>query len=109
VNPEKVNRVLGEQTGSRYVPPDPAAMIHNSLTWAWWITEFIPKPYTDMSSGKPVRRWRLGLGKRRYIEDGAAIHESVVKRMELVPSYLPPNLPKTYSVERPSKTIGQPA
>jgi uncharacterized protein (DUF2235 family) len=109
VNPEGVKRVLGERTGSHYVPPDPAAMIHNSLTGGWWITEFMPKPYTDMSSGKPVRKWRLGLGRRRYIEDGAVIHESVARRMELVSNYRPSNLPKTYSMESGTRSIGQPA
>jgi hypothetical protein len=41
----------------------------------------------------------MGLGRRRFIRDGATIRKSVLIRMEQVPGYHPSNLPKNYETE----------
>jgi hypothetical protein len=54
------------------------------------------------------RRWQrcgtgftisMGLGRRRFIRDGATIRKSVLIRIEQVPGYHPSNLPKNYETE----------
>ena len=84
-----------------YVPPSSTAPLHNSLTGAWEILEWIPK--SDKWKEWPERKSFLGfylpMGEPRPIPEGALIHASVVERMEKVPSYRPINLPKTYQVE----------
>jgi hypothetical protein len=42
---------------------------------------------------------RLNLGRRRFMADGAHIHEAVAERMRLDSNYRPANLPKEYLVE----------
>ncbi|WP_420967503.1 DUF2235 domain-containing protein [Bradyrhizobium sp. B120] len=84
-----------------YVPPSATAPLHNSLTAAWEILEWIPK--SDKWKEWPERKSFLGFylprGEPRPIPDGATIHASVVERMEKDPAYRPINLPKTYKVE----------
>jgi len=100
----KVAAVLGAD--SRYAPPSPTAQIHNSLTPVWWLAEFWPKrcmvPTPVPGQTKPDWRVtiRFNLGRRRWIEDGACLHESVLERIRLVPQYRPPNLPKQYTVAK---------
>ena len=82
----------------KYVAPNFEALLHNSLTWAWWILEFIPKlaKYKEW----PARQVFLGVyipdAEPRPIPEGAWVHESVVKRMEKVSDYRPVNLPAKY-------------
>lgn len=84
-----------------YVPPSATDPLHNSLTAAWEILEWIPK--RDKWKEWPERKSFLGFylprGEPRPIPEGATIHASVLERMEKDPAYKPINLPKTYKVE----------
>lgn len=84
-----------------YVPPSATAPLHNSLTGAWEILEWIPK--SDKWKEWPERKSFLGfylpMGEPRLIPDDVLIHASVVERMDKDPSYRPINLPKQYRVE----------
>jgi hypothetical protein len=79
------------------VPPNQAQRIHNSLTGAWWILEFLPHKYYDPVAKKAI--WRIPLGARRVIPDGSVLHETVREKLEIDPDYKPPNLPQSSSVE----------
>jgi len=84
-----------------YVPPNASADIHESMTPAWSILEFLPRRITPLAS-----RVRLRLGNyyfpfkdRRKIPEGAIIHASVRERKadnQLNPPYQPPNLPSRF-------------
>jgi uncharacterized protein (DUF2235 family) len=90
-------------------PPDPRAMLHDSLTAGWMIAEIIPTRHYSFSDKK--RHWGVNLGRPRDILGsrdipGVAIHQSVLDRMDKVPTYRPPNLPgssaavgSTYTIE----------
>lgn len=90
--------VLGKQRANSphsYAGPDPLAKRHESLTFAWWPLEWIPKRAAR-------REWRdrralLGLylprAEPRHIPQDATIHPSVVDRQKQDESYRPPNLP----------------
>jgi uncharacterized protein (DUF2235 family) len=93
VDKDKVADVLG-YTG-RGVQPDAAAMIHNSLTDVWMLLEPLPHRYADTRVHPPKTRFKVPLGRRRYIAPNPTVHESVTVR----PGYHPPNLPAPVSVE----------
>jgi uncharacterized protein (DUF2235 family) len=99
IDPSKRDRVLGV-TDTHYVAPDAAGILHKSLKGLWWILEFWPKPYKDTHFEPPVTRWRIPMGKARFIGTGAAIHSSVYERMSKVPEYRPPNLPLATAVAK---------
>ena len=86
VDPQKAEAVLDA------VPPDPRQRIHNSLTFWWWLPEFLPHSYYDSVAKKT--RWRIPLGARRFIPDGSLLHSTVEEKWGMDPSYRPPNLPK---------------
>lgn len=97
VNQHELDRILG-RSGTGFARPDPAATLHNSLK-CWWWAELIPRRYTSLRSAERKKKWKIPLGRRRFIADGSLIHESVFQRMKAVPRYNPPNLPKTYTIE----------
>jgi hypothetical protein len=78
-----------------YTPPDVGREPHRSLTGAWWIPEFLPKP---TKWREWTRRSFLGLyfpnGEPRAISEGALIHGSVFDKMAADESYRPVNLPE---------------
>jgi uncharacterized protein (DUF2235 family) len=84
----------------KYVAPDYAADMHDSMNFAWRLLECIPK--SDKYKEWPKRRSFLGdyipCGEPRLIPEGAVIHESVVKRIAERPDYKPVNMPKTYKI-----------
>ena len=51
---------------------------HESLTPLWWLAEFFPK-MQRRNGALPLPR--LGLGRRRYIPNGALIHQSTLRRI----------------------------
>ena len=67
-----------------YVAPDFTGELHNSMTAAWRILEYVPKP--DKYKEWPERKSRFGFyipdAEPRPIPEGAFIHESVLKRMD---------------------------
>jgi len=88
-----------------FMKPRDTAMMHNSLNVAWWLGEFWPKWTLRRVSPpgvEPVKfrgAPRLNLFRRRKIPEGSSIHESVLTRKKLLPSYNPSNLPEKYAVE----------
>ncbi len=96
--------ILGQaRQGSthEYVPPDPNAPLHDSMTPGWWLLEWLPKrakwkegPQRGSSSG-----WYIPRGEPRFIPEGARVHHSVIARRDSDPGYRPPNLPATFQVE----------
>jgi uncharacterized protein (DUF2235 family) len=77
VDPARVDLVLG-RSGGGYVPPDPKAQMHESLTAGWWAAEFIPKRHYDWKRKREERR--MNLFRRRTIPPGAMIHQSAYDR-----------------------------
>jgi uncharacterized protein (DUF2235 family) len=111
VNPATVHQLAWgvPRKGSpfQYVEPDFRGKddLHDSLKGAWWILEFIPKlaKYKEWPRRHPHFGFYIPEGEPRLIPDDALIHESVVKRMEAVPSYRPVNFPLRYqTVAMPS-------
>lgn len=90
VDPQKVADVLGKGGDGKYVPPDPTADMHKSLTWKWWPAEFVPKRHYDYAK----KQWgrRMSLFRRRTIPDGATVHESALKRGDDYRRRLPANV-----------------
>jgi uncharacterized protein (DUF2235 family) len=91
----------------QYVEPDFKGKddLHNSMTGAWWILEFLPKmaKYKEWPERKAHFGFYIPDAEPRLIPDNAFIHESALKRMEAVPNYRPVNLPLRYqTVAMPS-------
>jgi uncharacterized protein (DUF2235 family) len=105
VDPDMVNHLCWgfPKKGSDhvYVPPSVTDPLHNSLTAAWEILEWLPKQ--EKYREWPERKCFLGLylprGEPRPIPEGAIIHQSVLDRMASKPSYRPINMPKSYATE----------
>ncbi len=93
VDSTKEGLVLGS------IAADPRADIHNSLTPAWWIAEFVPKPHWDMTKDPPKKRYRMNLWRRRSISEGSTIHETVFERMKMPDKEYNPELPSNFLVE----------
>lgn len=101
--PAAVDRIFG--AGAAHTRALPNAVMHNSLTPAWWLGEFWPKfakhrvsppgISPEQFKGHP----RMNLFRRRYIPEGARIHQSVFTRMATVPGYRPPNIPNSFTKE----------
>ena len=102
VNPRTVNQLAWgvQRKGSpfSYVAPDVCGDLHDSLTGAWWILEFLPKSakYKEWPARKVHFGFYIPDGEPRLIPEGALIHESVVKRMDMLPAYRPVNLPSRF-------------
>jgi uncharacterized protein (DUF2235 family) len=102
VNQATVNQLAWgiQRKGSpfSYVAPDVRGDLHTSLKGLWWILEYLPKSATYKEW--PTRKVHFGYyipdAEPRFIPDGAIIHESVLERMDAMPSYRPVNLPKQY-------------
>jgi uncharacterized protein (DUF2235 family) len=84
----KVNTVLG-RSGGEYVPPNPKADMHESLTPVWWGAEFIPKRHYNWDQRKEERR--MNLFRRRTIPDGSMIHDAAYQRGADYQKLLPAN------------------
>jgi uncharacterized protein (DUF2235 family) len=81
-----------------YVAPDVGGDLHVSLSGAWWLLEYLPKraTYREWPERQVHAGWYIPDGEPRLIPDGAAIHESVLQRMDALPAYRPVNLPKQF-------------
>ena len=83
-----------------YVAPGVAGRMHDSMTAAWRVLEYLPKraKYREW----PDRQVHFGFyipdAEPRLIPEGAHVHESVVKRMDAVPKYRPVNLPAHFDI-----------
>jgi uncharacterized protein (DUF2235 family) len=100
VDPQRAHMVVGRFPPPPPVAPNPAEPIHISLNWKWWALEFIPRQVYDFTTGK--KYWTFPLGSSRTIPAGSAVHESVVQKMAVDPTYTPGNLPNGWrdSVEK---------
>src|SRR5437667_4473075 len=78
VDPAKQAEVLGKTSSPRFVPPDPNAVVHESLTGAWNLAEFVFKKHYNWNTGKDVRR--MNLYKGRTLPPRALVHESAFQR-----------------------------
>ncbi len=94
---DRARRVLGRVPPPPPFPPNAAAPINNSLTWAWWILEFLPHSYYDPVARKP--KWTIPLGQRRIIPEQSVLHATVEEKLKVDLSYKPPNLPKAWKLE----------
>ncbi|MEK9284795.1 MULTISPECIES: DUF2235 domain-containing protein [unclassified Bradyrhizobium] len=101
-NPRTVNQlawgIQRKNSPFTYVAPDAAGMLHNSMTAAWRVLEYVPKraTYKEWPERKAVAGFYIPDCEPRVIPDGAHVHESVVKRMQAEPGYRPVNLPKDF-------------
>jgi uncharacterized protein (DUF2235 family) len=77
VDPTRVALVLG-RAGDGFVLPDPKAMMHESLTPAWWICEFVPKRHWDWKKQKEGHQ--MNLFRRRTIPPASTIHQAAYDR-----------------------------
>lgn len=89
--------VLGRERANashRYVPPDPVADQHRSLTFGWWLLEWLPKwARFRETRGSSLLGFYLPRGEWRRIEAGDLMHPSVRERIAGRSDYRPPNLP----------------
>jgi uncharacterized protein (DUF2235 family) len=76
--------VLG--AGGRYVAPDPAGRLHESLKGAWLALEYLPG--RSLRPGSPLR---LPLKHPRTLPRNSVVHQSVLDRIERT-GYHPSNL-----------------
>lgn len=97
VDPKKAERSLGRIPPTPPVEPDPKGMLHNSLTFWWWLVEFLPHSYYDSRTGKV--QWRIPLGAPRFIPNGSVLHATVEQKLQCDPAYKPRNLPTEFSTE----------
>ena len=97
VDPLKAARILGRVPPPPPVTPDARAQLHDSLTRAWWILEFLPHRYFD-SASKTVK-WRIPFGARRLIPEDSVLHATVDEKRHVDLSYAPPNLPAKFTLE----------
>jgi uncharacterized protein (DUF2235 family) len=99
VNPQTVKQLAWgvQRKGSpfSYVAPDIRGDLHNSMTPAWRLLEYIPKK--DKYKEWPKRQSHFGFyipdAEPRLIPEGALIHASVLERMDALADYRPINLP----------------
>jgi uncharacterized protein (DUF2235 family) len=102
-NPQTVTQLAwGIQKNGpfRRVAPDVLGIVHESMTPAWRVLEYLPK--NEKYKEWPERQSNFGFyipdAEPRLIPEGAILHESVVKRMHALASYRPINLPKRYGM-----------
>jgi uncharacterized protein (DUF2235 family) len=89
VNEARRSEILGKGSSATYMPPDPNAKLHESLTGPWNLAEFIPKKHYDWKSKKERRR--MNLYRRRTIPPGSLVHESAYLRTGDYSQRLPPD------------------
>lgn len=97
---ERVALVLGTPSGEPdldrlYTPPAaPFHKLHNSLTWTWWLGQFLPQQHYDKDDSQI--NWRVPFWTPRELPTGALVHASAVERLDGLapgePPYTPRNL-----------------
>jgi uncharacterized protein (DUF2235 family) len=90
VDSGKQAEILGQTTGSsRYAPPDPTGKLHESLTGAWNLAEFVLRRRYDWKTCKEKRS--MNLYRRRTIPPNSLIHSSAYLRGGAYSDRLPPD------------------
>jgi uncharacterized protein (DUF2235 family) len=103
-NESRFNQMIPAADANGYASPSATATKHESLRRWWWLVEGLPKQIRDPARNF-ASRWIIPWGHRRHVLEGALLHSSVIDRMGADRSYVPPNLPKTYVVERTKPAI----
>lgn len=98
------NRANSTQEFSK---PAAVAKLHRSLSGGWLLPEILPKRNKQSDNPKRKESWGiyLPLGEKRFIEDGALIHDSVIERAGNDANYRPKNIPKTFRLWSDPTTI----
>lgn len=104
VRTSMVNHIARGQPreGARdYMKPDPAGLLHRSLSWGWTPFEIVPKAkkYLDWTERRSFLGYYLPRGEPRTILPNAWVHTSVIDRQGAVPGYKPVNLPEVFQTE----------
>jgi uncharacterized protein (DUF2235 family) len=86
--------VLGRSGDKHYIPPDPHAKPHNSMSWGWSVLEFLPQWRGKFPKGG---RLIIPFFARRPIPPGARVHQSVADRAN--GDGRPPNMPADFLIE----------
>ena len=73
IDTQRLDLILGRQGGG-YAPADPKATLHDSLSWAWWPAEYVPKRQWDRVQCKEV--WRVNRFRRRAMGPSPLVHSS---------------------------------
>ena len=85
---DRIDLILGRK-GHGYSPPDPRAVMHNSLTPIWWPAEFVPKKHWN---GDLKRwEWRMNLFRRRRFSPAPCVDGSAWSRGKEYTKRLPPD------------------
>jgi uncharacterized protein (DUF2235 family) len=86
VNQQRLHVVLNRTPPSSAPWKDPQ---HESLKGLWWLAEVFPKLVWEPSWSRRVPE--MGLGRYRFIHNGALVHKSGLLRIRDI-DYAPPNL-----------------
>jgi len=74
----KREEILGKTASGKHAPPDPNGVMHESLTGAWNLAEFVWKKHYNRKTGKDTRQ--MNLYRRRMIPPNSLVHESAFLR-----------------------------
>jgi hypothetical protein len=87
VDRARKDEALEKNLGSKYSPPDPNALAHESIKGAWNFEEFAIRRHFDWTTGK----WghRMNLWRRRTIPRNSLVDESAYQRSDGYTSRLP--------------------
>jgi len=78
IDASKREEILGKTASGKHAPPDPNGVMHESLTGAWNLAEFVWKKHYNRKTGKDTRQ--MNLYRRRMIPPNSLVHESAFLR-----------------------------
>jgi len=90
--------VLGREDPKEYVGPSFLGQLHNQVAFLWKLLELLPRRMKSNYKGAHILRWTIPLYRYRTINDGARVHETVLKRQRSNGETVP-NLPQRYVLE----------
>ncbi len=101
IDPVRKDEVLGKTAGSKYSPPDPNGLAHESLKGPWNLAEFAVKRRYDWTTGK----WGHGMNlwRRRKIPPNSLVHESAYLRSGNYSNRLPKDAIRVSTATPPSQ------
>lgn len=85
--------VLGTESDSDYVAPNPNGPSHNSMKGLWRVLEILPSRKSRDSKRPSFCGWTIPFFEWRYIPRDAKVHIETLKRFEKE-GLFPPNIPK---------------
>jgi hypothetical protein len=95
---DRVELVLGTPIGRRdldrlYIPaPEPFHKLNKSLTWKWWIGQFLPQQYYDKDDSQI--NLRVPFWTPRELPDRALVHYTAIQRLDGLATGEPPYKPR---------------